>query len=358
MITTLTSSIDQVKGASLGLALPECLTFGIHWLDLTLWPMEPDKLPENIRKVQYAVNSCLLGLDDQDPASLWERFDWGINCYRKHAQSAKGMRLYWDNCNDPTGLHLLIPGRALDEIFLADIERFYRQLLVDFHYVKCTRLDLAWDHCPFTVEQAGKATQDRAMLRSKAKDAHWYEKERLFGERKAKLEDGETVEIGSKSSQRMVRIYNGRGFVRLEMQLRQERAEHVFIGLMRHHDLLGRPIEPITLALGILRDYLDFVVMGEDSNVTRCPLLPWWESFVKNTAIIKQVIQRVAVSVERSKRWVEKSVTPTIAALLRCMGEDGFVDWFRNQVETAEGRLRAHHRRMILEALIAAGAKT
>lgn len=178
---TMTNDANFMSGAVLGLSRSESLVFSVHWLELSIWPLE-DQLEENLTKIMYAVNSCLFGRDQVAPASLWERFDWGGNFFAKHASTALGIKLFWDNCSDKETLHLQIRGRALDELFFCQLQALVRYLDENVaRYLKCSRIDVAWDHCPFTVEQVRAASAKKANLRTKAKIGRYLESKTGFG---------------------------------------------------------------------------------------------------------------------------------------------------------------------------------
>ena len=104
---------------------------------------------------------------------------------------------------------------------------------------------------------------------------------------------GLTVEIGSKKSAVMTRIYDKaaeRGFdhsrhwVRVEMQLRDDRA-FAAVAMIHDRQLLGMT------AAGILRNYLQFrVPLTMDTNKSRWPIAPYWD--------------RVLLDMERISIWI------------------------------------------------------
>jgi len=103
---------------------------------------------------------------------------------------------------------------------------------------------------------------------------------------------GVTLEIGSKKSPVLIRIYDKaaeRGFkqekhwIRVELQLRQERA-HECLKLLFQRESIGM------VASGIVRNYCMFVTPTSDSNRARWPIAEYW--------------QRVLDGFEKIRVWV------------------------------------------------------
>ena len=167
---------------------------------------------------------------------------------------------------------------------------------------KVTRLDLAFDHVPFTVQQCIEAASDPEArnVRSPVRKGTAHVS---LGEREAG-EDGDTFEWGARRSKsRVVRCYDRRGFVRFEMEWRGDRS-----------DLLARELADLApgawakRAIAHLRDFIDFIDRESSSNVSRCSLLPWWAAFVQGIDRIRIKIERPARPVvEKVPTWVKRT---------------------------------------------------
>jgi hypothetical protein len=203
---------------------------------------------------------------------------------------------------------------------------------------KVTRLDLAFDHVPFTVEHCITAgTGDARNVRSPVRKGTALHS---LGEREAG-EDGDTFVWGSrKSKSRLVRAYDRRGFVRFEMEWRGDRS-----------DLLARELANLApeswakRSIAHLRDFIDFVDRAASLNVSRCPLLPWWAAFVNGVDRIhlkiekpsRPLVDKVASGVFRTRKVVAKlyqafGLAYVVHHLAR-MGEFTFSDLDRREVE-------------------------
>jgi hypothetical protein len=112
---------------------------------------------------------------------------------------------------------------------------------------------------------------------------------------------GDTFYLGSDKSDIMLRCYNMRGFTRSELQLRRGHAQKFLAGLMSRTD-----DEFPLLFLGALRSFVDFVNTDACENISRAPLLPFWESFVGMVDKVKLAPARAVAVVEKYLRQARK----------------------------------------------------
>ena len=127
------------------------------------------------------------------------------------------------------------------------------------------RIDIAFDGAPFTPRQCYDA-----LLRGDVRtDAHrdsykWFSNS-----------EGDTLYIGSRASGRLVRIYNRRGFTRVELESKSSWAEYVgsIIANQQYESFES-------FAMAYLRQFVDFVEGEKGGSITRAPLLTWWAEFV------------------------------------------------------------------------------
>lgn len=107
---------------------------------------------------------------------------------------------------------------------------------------------------------------------------------------------GETCYWGRRGSADLLRLYNRRGFNRLEHECRRHRART--LGMM----LVHVPVyQWARVALSVLRDFLDLVDVGPGENVSRAKLLPCWREFV-------QSIPRCRVNLSAAGELKERAV--------------------------------------------------
>ena len=67
--------------------------------------------------------------------------------------------------------------------------------------------------------------------------------------------------------------------------------------------------------LGMLRDYIEFVDATAGCNISRAPLLPWWERFIGNCEKVKLRKSSVPLSVQNEAARLEAHIGRQIASL-------------------------------------------
>lgn len=154
--------------------------------------------------------------------------------------------------------------------------------------ISITRLDIAYDdHIGLLdINRIRMDVEDRNVVCKSRKTAvHWSDDwdEDI---------QGLTVEVGSRKSLVLVRIYNKaaeRGFdhtkhwIRVEIQLRKERAKVAFLEILKEQHIGFT-------ASGILRNYCTFRTPTADSNKCRWPIADYWENLLLNMDKIRIVL--------------------------------------------------------------------
>lgn len=138
-----------------------------------------------------------------------------------------------------------------------------------------TRLDLAYDdHAGLlNIWQMKRDIEDRNYI-SKSKKSMI-----IWSDDQESDIHGLTLEVGSKKSPVLIRIYDKaaergyrheRHWIRVELQLRQDRALEAF-KLLFQRESIGM------VASGIIRNYCMFVTPTADSNRARWPIAEYWQ---------------------------------------------------------------------------------
>ena len=153
--------------------------------------------------------------------------------------------------------------------------------------VNITRIDLAYDdHFGLlNIWQIRLDVQERNYI-SKSKKSRL-----IWSDDQLKNIIGNTIEIGARSSSVLIRIYdkaaergfNDRHWIRVELQLREDRANEVAKLLFQRQDV-GK------VASGILRNYCTFIEPGNDSNKSRAYIADYWS--------------RILDSMEKIRIWI------------------------------------------------------
>jgi hypothetical protein len=192
--------------------------------------------------------------------------------------------------------HIEFTGSACDCVIpthFRDLVDELQNLSIPF---KITRLDIAWDNVTFTPEEFYQSV--RAGLVVTSAKRHTLS---MVSSPYEQREDGQsgcdTAYLGSKSSNRFVRVYNKRGGTRIEFVCREERANAValdiFSNLYRDWDVTAR---------SHLRDYLDF------------PTWSLWLDFIKYAYQADLVITPARkVALIKIERWIEQQVSVALS---------------------------------------------
>lgn len=268
--------------------------FQIHWLSLTAHAQKQEA---------YLLYSRLL----QDHFGGIEGLGHGGRGFREISKAALGLTLY---CSPVRGeeeyFHLELPGAACEALLPENFAELHRYLLEQFkEQFTYKRLDIAFDRVLFEPKQV-----EEALLSGQVRTLAKRETIRVFGSPFEARENGElgtsTVQIGANSSERMLTVYNKRGYVRLEFQARDKRA-----------DLIGKQLFANTqaddwyaIALSHLLDFIEFDT-------------PWWKEFVQQQGRAnRSVTTAKEVTSERLINWIDNQVSPALSAISDAFSEE------------------------------------
>ena len=148
---------------------------------------------------------------------------------------------------------------------------------------------------------------------------------------------GSTIYLGAPSSDFRVRIYDKAleegvdgHWIRVELVMRHKNAA-AFVEQMNSAPSVGK------LAAQVVNDKFSFIER-DDSNITRCTVCGWWQSFVDELESVRLVARCVIQhSVERIENWIESQVGPSLAVILNTLGWPHLFELAR----AAAGRLSA-----------------
>ena len=154
---------------------------------------------------------------------------------------------------------------------------------------------------------------------------------------------GSTIYLGAPSSDFRVRIYDKAleegvdgHWIRVELVMRHKNAA-AFVEQMNSAPSVGK------LAAQVVNDKFSFIER-DDSNITRCTVCGWWQSFVDELESVRLVARCVIQhSVERIENWIESQVGPSLAVILNTLGWPHLFELAR----AATGRLSARQLSLI-----------
>lgn len=297
--------------------IPEHNQIVIDWFEFTLQN-------ENFHLRSY---ERLANLIDIQGASF-RPADRGMHGYRKQVVYGK-VRFLMDG-NEDMGVHVIMSGEAIRQM-RADILSLLEWVLHEGG--KVSRIDLALDDVTgnLTLSRVKRAVRSGAVS-CRAKEYRQMKK----GNLSTGNVTGETFYFGSAQSRTQYRIYDKaaeRGieghWVRCEGEYRNENAHQVATMINEESLNVGR------VYCGLLRGSLNFLVPSStDTNKARWKTAKWWLDLLNDAEKLKLSVTKPEPSLERSAKWLEKQVAPTIATLL-----DGYGVTFIEQIYR-EGKRR------------------
>jgi len=273
----------------------------IHWLSITVYTDI-----DQIKEFWVEHINPYLGLLDE--------VGHGAAGFRHMMKGLAGSKLYHAPINNSSGkdfVHLVFPGQACDALDTDTIREIVYRINLAYQ-TNATRLDVAFDYVPFTPHDFFKALCD-GDFRSLAKR----ESVRFDSSPRQPQKTGEkigcsTTYLGSRSSTRSLRVYDQRGYTRLEVEYHRERANEIVKQVFPNFvekwpDLM-------------VSHLLDFVDLREDGEGQR---LNFWETFVQGMkrAGLKISDAREA-DLNKTLSWVGRQVSPGLSVIVDACGEE------------------------------------
>ena len=264
------------------------ITFRIHWLSYTIHaPFEEAfVLYDNLFKDTFGA---LIPLGN------------GGRGFKEIQTGLAGFKIYLHpSSGDNEYFHFEIPGEACDSLRWEYYFALINYLESNFpgkYFFK--RIDLAFDDVPFTpkdIEEAIIAENVRSLAKRESLE--------IFNSPYKQNDNGDhgcyTVNFGSRSSERMVRVYNKRGFTRVELQTKDARAHAIGMQLLNIQDVnCWFPV--------MISHLLDFLYVDTD----------WWKEFVSgNGRAYLTVSEPRKAELDRLANWFVKQIAPAFSVLV------------------------------------------
>lgn len=250
----------------------------------------------------------------------------GVNHYKRGHIFTEGVRLNTEpNTENQPKMSLTVPGSACRRLGSLDT-------LTLVALGQPSRLDIALDHDYFLASDAGSWLRS-GLVRTRARGKNYIED--LTGGHE------NTCNVGSRNSERMLRIYDQR---HLEERKHLTRVELQLMGDMARgfwDKLSAAGFDGfIELALGAITDFVDFVDTTKDKNTTRAKRLEAWSLLVGSAARLS--VRRVVAAV-RTAETVAAWAVHSVSAILTASIEAGAITWDELQREGLS-RYRPKHK--------------
>jgi DNA relaxase NicK len=271
------------------------INFGIHWLSFTIHAP---------REFAFLIYDILFKSTFGD----LEELGHGGRGFKEIYHSLLEFKIYLSPVNDAVEeyFHFEIPGQACELLSWKYFQGLESLLTSNYHdRYNYTRLDLAFDNCPFTpplVEAAIRESKVRSLAKRESLELH----SSPFEKKENGEEGTNTVNFGSRSSERMIRVYDRRGFTRLELELKDKRADLVAKQLFQAEDISNW----YEIMIGHLRDFVDF-----DTS--------WWKEFIGSAGRAWASVSKPKdIEIEKILNWLDHQVMPALSVVVDTQPEE------------------------------------
>lgn len=256
--------------------------------------------------------------------------------YTRSTRMLDGANIYFNPERKEMGIHVSLNSASLAVVGLRPLQML--NLIIDWGG-SFKRLDLAFDDFSNLLDVdemyrkilAGEvATRYRRVARISNAQTGSYEKM------------GDTINLGRRSSESFVRIYDKaaeqkakgvalpegvESWTRVELEVKGDKADAV--GRMLANTAIGSTKSAGQEAANLLYGLLDFKEANrEDENKSRWKTVDWWRLFVGATEKRKLSLPKKLRSIERTKVWVRNQVSASLAMIVLSRDDDnGLSGW-------------------------------
>lgn len=321
------------------------VTLKIDYLNATAVLGSEDEVRRCLNRIAY--KTC------EDGGIIWTE-EQGLSKGRYYAHSANtvhGSKFAWSVRPDgKCDVWVSLPGKVLARIDSVLHLPLFREMHRKWGF-KPTRLDIALDDYSKTLplETIVAALQANNYVHFQSYNVH-----QNFG-RRGKC--GWTVNLGSRQSDKFYRYYDksaeSNGEIdanRLEAELKDFKARQLWDVMMQIPDDGNAAV----LYGGLLREVviggIDFRDLSADSNTSRCPRLPWWQSFidhVNSSGGIRLGTSKRESSLQKTVTWIKTQVETSLAMLRDVLGAEQFHVFLRDAIDSGRLRYDRHHLAML-----------
>lgn len=271
------------------------INFGVHWLSFTVHAS---------RDEAFMIYDILFKSTFGD----LEELGHGGRGFKEIFHALLEFKIYVTPAHetDDEYFHFDIPGQACELLEWKYFQGLESLLSTTYsNMYSYTRLDLAFDNCPFTpmqVEEAIRNSDVRSLAKRESLEVH----NSPFAIRDNGEEGTHTVNFGSRSSERMIRVYDKRGFTRLELELKDKRSDLVAREIFQAEDVS----KWYEIMVKHLRDFIDF-----DSS--------WWNEFIGSIGRAWAIVSKPKdVEMVKILNWIDHQVTPALSVVIDTQPEE------------------------------------
>ena len=290
----------------------------------------------------------------------------GGHFYRESWHSG-GCTIYYDGRQDGMGYCVQFSGQGCRELEAGENWSGWGVFLYGLldiaegrsKAVNFTRLDIALD------DKAGLLDLDEIERKTRAREytcrggSDIDISPSIHGSRKRGSDEwGTTVYFGRRTSSQLCRIYNkavedankqgtevGDPWVRVEYECHDERAQELAELVVK---------DGAASVAGVLLQYVDFKEPNpEDTNKRRHLTSMWWADFIAYWDKIKLAVEPYVPTVEKSDRWLCKSVATTFATVYASYPDPK--EFLRRFIQDGTERMKKKHHKMVAQEKLRRG---
>ncbi len=310
-----------------------CVQFSVGWLNISL--------PIHISEASWLLDLLELSESFTENNRPWRG-------YPASASAASGVQIGFET-GEAGGMHISIPAEHLARWSWSRLRAIFRRLL-EVEGLRVGRIDLTNDDLRRQVELPSVVQHSdagNAVTRSKIKPHI------EIRPRGGSILTG--CSFGSRKSDSYLRVYDKylegmakrreylENFIRWELELKNERALAALKDLVQLEEW-----DCPAFVWGLVRGVVDFRQRDADSNVSRCPLLGWWDALVSSADKVRLRIPKAADTLERVTTWLERATMPLLAVTLRVRG----LSWLLAALQQGVIRWRPRHTALLRAGMI------
>lgn len=301
----------------------------IHWMRFTL-PLgrEIAGLPESGASLALRVYEQLTGAAGETAPHI----GYGYSGYSDGVRlPGDGAWICWNPSRPDMGVCVNLPGETLPLLPFDPKSLIAWAYSMGGHF---TRLDVAVDTDQVHISDV-RAAVERGDLVSRSQTQEYY------GNFKT---DAFTIYVGSRMSERFVRIYNKAAEQKVEGDVTWTRCEVEFKS--EQAELAARYILADVDLRSLVFSAVDFRDRRADSNVKRCPQLTWWTLWIGSVDRVSfAVAKSLTDSVAKVYTWIQKQVAPSLSFLNEFFGGDS--PWLDKICDAGRPRIPEHRWRLL-----------
>ncbi len=259
----------------------------------------------------------------------------GGNSYSHSLHGPSGAKVYLTP-GRPDCL-VMLPGQACE--VLGQVNTAAAALACE---LSITRLDVAWDATGIAPGQVLNAFKRGDVVTRIHRTAIENRSDEISGWEERRSGEGTTVYLGSRASERFLRIYDRRGPTRFELEVKGARAALLWAHLLKHDEESWSGA-----AMAHLRDFIDFRDRSQGQQPRACPLLDWWAAVVADAGRTSLPIPRKPRTLVKAAATVEYQWSGTVAMVADSQADpEGYL---LGLLELGRDRRRVHHVRMMAD---------